>query len=166
MQLHRLHHLKETSLLPSLQLTPLQTPHSLWTHLPPPGLIQTQVRNVKWSSRISSPFYTSFQLPDIFYLGKKKTRTLIHRVSSHMQSLHMEVWPHGQYQLQRHKDSWLVSHFPLDHISLLIMGIHKGKPFSYPTLWTALKVSGAEIDLPYDVPGGMASFQQVSYSRF
>ena len=40
------------------------------------------------------------------------------------------------------------------------MGIHKGKPFSYPTLQTALEVSGAEIDLPYDVPGGMASFRK------
>ena len=46
------------------------------------------------------------------------------------------------------------------------MGIHKGKPFSYPTLWTALKVSGAKIDLPYDVPGGMASFQKTLATSF
>ena len=35
-----------------------------------------------------------------------------------------------------------------------------GKPFSYPTLRIALEVLGAEIDLPYDVPGGMASFRK------
>ena len=40
------------------------------------------------------------------------------------------------------------------------MGLHKGKPFSYSTLQTALEVLGAEIDLPYDVPGGMASFRK------
>ena len=40
------------------------------------------------------------------------------------------------------------------------MGIQKGKPFSYPTLQTSLEVLGAEIDLPYDVPGGMASFRK------
>ena len=46
------------------------------------------------------------------------------------------------------------------------MGIHKGKPFSYPTLWTALKASGAEINLPYDVPGGMTSFQKTLATSF
>ena len=40
------------------------------------------------------------------------------------------------------------------------MGLHKGKPFSYSTLQAALEVLGAEIDLPYDVPGGMASFRK------
>ena len=39
------------------------------------------------------------------------------------------------------------------------MGIHKGKPHFYPTLRTALEAS-AEIDLPYDVPGRIASFQK------
>ena len=46
------------------------------------------------------------------------------------------------------------------------MDIHKGKPFSYPTLQTALEVSGAEIDLPYDVPGGMASFRKTLATSF
>ena len=35
-----------------------------------------------------------------------------------------------------------------------------GKPFSYATLQSALDVLGAEVDLPYDVPGGMASFRK------
>jgi xanthine dehydrogenase/oxidase len=35
-----------------------------------------------------------------------------------------------------------------------------GKPFSYPTLEEALTVLGAEIDLPFDVPGGMPSFRK------
>ena len=35
-----------------------------------------------------------------------------------------------------------------------------GKPFSYATLQNALQVLGAEVDLPYDVPGGMASFRK------
>ena len=48
----------------------------------------------------------------------------------------------------------------------LIMGIQKGKPFSYPTLQAALEVLGAEIDLPYDVPGGMASFRKTLATSF
>ena len=35
-----------------------------------------------------------------------------------------------------------------------------GKPFSYQTLEDTLTVLGAEIDLPYDVPGGMPSFRK------
>ena len=46
------------------------------------------------------------------------------------------------------------------------MGIHEGKPFSYSTLRTALEVSGAEIDLPYDIPGGMASFRKTLATSF
>ena len=83
-------------------------PHTRSELIFPPGLIQTRVRNVKWSSHINRYFfslYTSLQVPDIFYLGKKKTRALIRQVSSRMQSLRMEVWPHGQYQLQRRKHS-------------------------------------------------------------
>jgi xanthine dehydrogenase/oxidase len=34
------------------------------------------------------------------------------------------------------------------------------KPFSYQTLEDALSILGAEIDLPYDVPGGMPSFRK------
>lgn len=44
-------------------------------------------------------------------------------------------------------------------IPSLIVDI-SGKPFSYSTLHSALEVLGAEIDLPYDVPGGMASFRK------
>ena len=83
---------KKHPYFPCFNLHPYK-PHTHSELIFPPGLIQTRVRNVKWSSCINRYFfslYTSLQVPDIFYLGKKKTHALIRWVS-----LHMEVWPHG-----------------------------------------------------------------------
>jgi xanthine dehydrogenase/oxidase len=54
--------------------------------------------------------------------------------------------------------TWLLNSFDLRFLSKLIY--LSGKPFLYSTLEEALPVLGLEIDLPFDVPGGMPSYRK------